>query len=152
MSSRSLEDLRPSTRTKARSFIALCETDLWLNQNNVTVLVICTWRSAEEQTELYAKGRTTPGRIVTNAKAGQSAHNDFKNGRRWARAFDVVPLRSGKPVWGVGGNGIDDNAGDDATDDLEIWQRVGAAGKSTGLEWAGDWKTFKEFPHFQEAL
>lgn len=34
-----------------------------------------TIRTFAQQTEEYAKGRTKPGKIVTNAKAGQSAHN-----------------------------------------------------------------------------
>ena len=53
------------------------------------------------------------------------------------RNFDVVPLRNGKPVWGTTG------------EDLKLWQRIGEIGKSCGLEWAGDWRTFREFPHFQ---
>jgi peptidoglycan L-alanyl-D-glutamate endopeptidase CwlK len=27
--------------------------------------------------------------------------------------------------------------------------QIGKIGESCGLEWAGNWKTFKEFPHFQ---
>jgi peptidoglycan L-alanyl-D-glutamate endopeptidase CwlK len=30
-----------------------------------------------------------------------------------------------------------------------VWQRIGKTGKEAGLEWAGDWKRFKEYPHFQ---
>jgi peptidoglycan L-alanyl-D-glutamate endopeptidase CwlK len=30
-----------------------------------------------------------------------------------------------------------------------LWWHVGRIGKSLGLEWAGDWTKFKEFPHFQ---
>jgi len=48
-----------------------------------------------------------------------------------------VPLRAGKPVWGTSG------------EDGKLWQKVGEIGKSCGLEWAGDWKVFKEYPHFQ---
>jgi peptidoglycan L-alanyl-D-glutamate endopeptidase CwlK len=47
---------------------------------------------------------------------------------------DVVPLLHGKPVW-------------DAKN--SIWQDVGRIGKAAGLEWAGDWQRFKEYPHFQ---
>lgn len=63
--------------------------------------------------------------------------------------MDVVPLRFGKPVWGTKGDGIDKNPSDDDKDDLELWQRVGAIGESVGLEWAGRWKRFPEYPHFQ---
>ena len=33
--------------------------------------------------------------------------------------------------------------------DLALWKKVGNVGKLVGLEWAGEWKKFKEFPHFQ---
>ena len=36
--------------------------------------VISGHRGYLEQNDLYAKGRTTPGKVVTNAKGGQSAH------------------------------------------------------------------------------
>jgi len=52
----------------------------------------------------------------------------------FALAFDVVPLDAGKPVWNVSNS---------------VWQRVGIAGKACGLEWAGDWKQFREVAHFQ---
>lgn len=45
----------------------------------------CTYRSNEEQTALYAIGRTAKGKRVTNAQAGQSAHN-FKP----SAAFDIA--------------------------------------------------------------
>jgi len=33
--------------------------------------------------------------------------------------------------------------------DKNTWKKIGALGKSIGLEWAGDWRRFKEYPHFQ---
>jgi peptidoglycan L-alanyl-D-glutamate endopeptidase CwlK len=100
----------------------------------IDLLVTCTWRSGAEQDALYAQGRTTPGSIVTRAKAGQSRHNHTLSGRPASLALDVVPLRLGKPVW----------AASDA-----IWQDVGRIGKACGLEWAGEWKRMREFPHFE---
>ncbi|MBK5230848.1 MAG: M15 family metallopeptidase, partial [Thermoleophilia bacterium] len=81
-------------------------------------------------------------RRVTNARGGDSMH-------QYGAAFDAVPLRHGKLVWGTRGDGIDDDPTDDDTDDLELWQRLGAIGEACGLEWAGRWKRFREFPHFQ---
>lgn len=150
MASRDLIHLRASTRLKAENMLLQCARDPWLFQAGITVLVTCTWRSHEEQARLYAQGRTTPGRIVTNAKPGQSLHNDTMAGEPCARAFDIVPLRAGKPVWGVHGDGIDLDPSDDLTDDLEVWQRVGEIGERCGLSWAGRWTKFREFPHFQE--
>jgi len=52
----------------------------------------------------------------------------------FALAFDVVPLDGGKPVWNVS---------------YPVWQIVGMTGKACGLEWAGDWKRFREVAHFR---
>jgi len=124
INSRKIEDLHPKVAEVCREFMAACEAQ------DIDVIITSTYRDAKSQNALYAQGRTKPGRIVTNAKAGQSWHN-------WRCAFDVVPLRNGKPVWGTMGK------------DLELWNKVGAIGESVGLEWAGRWKRFREFPHFQ---
>ena len=116
----------------AQKFLDKCAAE------NIDILVTCTYRSPKEQNALYAQGRTKPGRIVTNAKAGQSNHNHEIAGFPASLAFDVVPLRGGKPVWGTQGS------------DLDLWQRIGEIGESVGLEWAGRWRRFKEFPHFEK--
>jgi peptidoglycan L-alanyl-D-glutamate endopeptidase CwlK len=131
-------------------FMDRCRRDVNLLKQGVSVLLTCTYRSAEEQDKLYAQGRTAPGRKVTNARAGKSKHNAVDtHGKPAAEAFDIVPLRNGKAIWGTSGNGIDDDPTDDDKDDLELWQRIGAHGVSVGLEWAGNWTSFREFPHFQ---
>ena len=124
INSRDLNELFPSVADKARKMIELCK------EHGIELLVTSTYRDRESQNALYAQGRTVAGNRVTNAKGGQSFHN-------WRVAFDVVPLRNGKPVWGTAGR------------DLELWKQVGAIGKAVGLEWAGEWRTFKEYPHFQ---
>jgi peptidoglycan L-alanyl-D-glutamate endopeptidase CwlK len=70
-------------------------TEVWLAQckaSGLDILITCTLRLGEEQDRLYAQGRTAPGHIVTNAKAGQSAH-------QYGMALDFVPLVFGKPDW-----------------------------------------------------
>jgi peptidoglycan L-alanyl-D-glutamate endopeptidase CwlK len=135
-SSRKVEDLLPVVGHKAILHINACQLA------GIELLITCTYRCPADQAALYAQGRTVPGRIVTKAKAGDSTH-------QYRVSYDVVPLRNGKPVWATNGNGIDNDPTDDDKDNLELWQRVGELGKSVGLEWAGDWKKFKEFPHFQ---
>ena len=120
INSRNLDDLAPPAKQRAEAFIAAAKA------KGIDLLVTSTYRDNESQDALYAQGRTTPGNIVTRAKAGQSWHN-------WRCALDVVPLVNGKAIW----------------DDQALWKQVGEIGKSCGLEWAGDWKTFKEYPHFQ---
>jgi peptidoglycan L-alanyl-D-glutamate endopeptidase CwlK len=120
INSRSLDDLAPPAKQRALAFVEAAKA------KGIDLLVTSTYRDNESQDALYAQGRTTPGNIVTRAKAGQSWHN-------WRCALDVVPLVNGKAIW----------------DDQAMWKQVGEIGKSCGLEWAGDWVTFKEYPHFQ---
>lgn len=145
MSSRALMDLDPVLEKKAGLFLDECR------RQGIGVIITCTYRSGDEQNALYAQGRTKPGRIVTWARAGESLHNTVDlAGDPSALAFDIAVMRSGKIIWGTGGNGIDDDPSDDDTDDLELWQRAGAIGESLDLEWAGRWpKAKREFPHFQ---
>jgi peptidoglycan L-alanyl-D-glutamate endopeptidase CwlK len=124
INSRSINDLHPKVAILARKFLTACKRD------GIDILITSTYRDFESQNALYAQGRTKAGRIVTNAKAGNSYHN-------WKVAFDVVPLRAGKPVWNTSG------------DDLKLWKQIGLIGESVGLEWAGCWVSFKEYPHFQ---
>ena len=122
--SRKIDDLHPLVASRAQRLLDLAA------DSGIDLLVTSTYRDHESQDALYARGRTKPGPRVTNAAGGQSYHN-------FRVAFDVVPLRLGKPVWGTKG------------DDLVLWQHVGRLGELIGLEWAGRWKTMKEFPHFQ---
>ena len=121
INSRSLDDLLPAVAERVRRFIKAAD------EAGIDLLVTSTYRDNVSQNALYAQGRTAPGKIVTNAKAGESIHN-------YRCAVDVVPIVAGKPRW-------------DVKD--EVWQKIGALGKAQGLEWAGDWKRFKEYPHFQ---
>lgn len=59
----------------------------------IDVFLTCTYRSNAEQDADYAQGRTTPGHKITNAQAGQSAHNCTMNDdgvTPGARAFDFA--------------------------------------------------------------
>jgi peptidoglycan L-alanyl-D-glutamate endopeptidase CwlK len=120
INSRDLKDLLPVVAVKASAFVAACHAA------GIEVLITSTLRDNESQAVLYAQGRTTPGHIVTNAKAGQSFHN-------WACAFDFVPIVHGKAVW----------------DDPRAFERCGVIAESLGLEWAGRWRSFKELAHCQ---
>jgi peptidoglycan LD-endopeptidase CwlK len=50
--------------------------------SKLKVKIISGFRTYAEQDALYAQGRTTPGNIVTNARAGYSNHN-------FGIAFDI---------------------------------------------------------------
>jgi peptidoglycan L-alanyl-D-glutamate endopeptidase CwlK len=121
INSRSLDELTPPAKERVEKFLQLCK------ENNIDLLVTSTYRDHESQQALYEQGRTTAGKVVTNAKAGDSWHN-------WRCAVDVVPLINGKPNW-------------DGSD--PVWTKIGELGEQAGLEWAGRWRTFKELAHFQ---
>ncbi len=129
MASRKITDLHPSLQPICNEFLLRAEDE------GVDVLITCTYRSNEEQEALYAQGRTVAGARVTNARGGQSSHNFKLNGKPAAKAFDVVPLVNGKPMW-------------DAKH--PSWQALGKIGVELGLDWYGlpDAK-FRESPHFQ---
>ncbi|ASJ25332.1 M15 family metallopeptidase [Laribacter hongkongensis] len=94
MPSRKIEDLHPALQPLCLEFKRRC-ADAGLD-----ILITCTYRSNEEQNQLYAQGRNgKPGSRVTNAKGGQSEHNNTIQGQPASRAFDIVPLVNGKPVW-----------------------------------------------------
>lgn len=118
---RLLTELEPKVELAARSAVAECLA------KGVHTLVTCTYRSGEEQSALYAQGRSKPGHIVTNAKAGQSFH-------QYKVALDIYPVVNGKI---------------DFAGTAHEWQEMAVIFKKHGFEWAGEWKRFKEFPHFQ---
>ncbi len=61
------------------------------------------------------------------AGPGESWHN-------YRHAFDAVPVVDGKAMWN--------------SSHLH-WQLYGAIARDFGLEWAGDWTRFREYPHSQ---
>lgn len=124
INSRKLEDLHPYVAYLAQELIDQAHAA------GIDLLVTSTFRDNESQAQLYAQGRTAPGPVVTNARPGYSFHQHHC-------AFDVVPLKNGKPLWSTSGP------------DGQVWATLGQLGVNLGLEWAGNWKTFREYPHFQ---
>lgn len=110
--------LHPKVRDKVTEFINKAEAQ------GIKLRVTSAYRTHAEQTALYEQGRTKPGKIVTNAKAGESSHN-------FGTAIDVVPIVNGVADWN--------------TD----WNKIAVIGKSLGFSWGGDWKSFKDKPHFE---
>lgn len=98
---------------------------LELQDRGLNVRITQGLRTFEYQNKLYNQGRTTPGNIVTNAKAGYSYHN-------YGLAVDIVEIVDGKANW-----------------NSTNWELFGDIGKKYGFEWGGDWKSFVDKPHFQ---
>lgn len=102
-----------------------------LDQENITFIVTQGLRSWQDQDKLYQQGRTTPGKIVTNAAPGHSWHN-------FGLAVDVAPddptLVGFQLDWNV---------------DHPVWKRLISVGESLGLLSGSEFRTFPDWPHFQ---
>lgn len=120
-----LDDTRLHPTLVNQAWDAILE--LW--KQGIYVLITQGYRSIQEQNELYAQGRTKPGKIVTNAKGGTSYHN-------YGLALDfALYTKDGKDaIW---------------DDSLPEWKKVVTAFKKRGFEWGGDFRSFKDTPHFQ---
>lgn len=127
MASRSLKDLHSKLYPIAFEFVAQCR------EAGIDVLIYCTWRSPAEQAELFAQGRTKPGRKVTWTL--NSPHNHVEDGKPASRAFDCVPMHGGKPAW----------------NDRVAYEQIGKIGEKLGLTWGGRWKV-RDMPHFEIKL
>jgi peptidoglycan LD-endopeptidase CwlK len=93
---------------------------------SVTIRVTQGLRSFEEQDTLYQQGRTTSGRVVTNAPAGHSWHE-------FGLAVDVVPMDP-LPDWNV---------------THPAWHQIITTGESVGLYSGDSFISIKDEPHFQ---
>ena len=108
----------------------------WLDQKLTVLLKKCAkkgiyliitegFRSKEYQDALYAKGRTAPGKIVTNAKG-----STYSSQHMWGVAFDIA-INDSKLLY-----------------DAATIRKVAVIAKGIGLGWGGDWKSIVDTPHF----
>lgn len=95
----------------------------------VQMRITSTLRTFDEQTKLFNQGRTTPGAIITNSKAGQSFHN-------YNLALDYNLNINGKTSWAVDTN----------------WMHVANTFKKAGYTFGGDWIGFKDHSHLEKTF
>jgi peptidoglycan L-alanyl-D-glutamate endopeptidase CwlK len=144
-----IELLHPNLRDEVRS--------LYTNQivPALSGRAICrfayTLRTFTEQDQLFAQGRSrlfdAQGRrlgIVTNARGGQSYHN-------FGTAIDIVLLVDND------GNGTYEAASWETNKDFDgdkvsDWMEIVRIFKANGWTWGGDFKSFKDFPHFEKTF
>lgn len=118
-SEKMIATLLPEVRPYARALVHKAAA------NDIDIRIISGLRSYAEQDELYSRGRTKLGPIVTNARGGYSNHN-------FGIAFDVGVFE-----------------GSQYLGESPKYKAVGALGMELGLEWGGSWKTIVDQPHFQ---
>ncbi len=105
---------------KIRQIIALA------NQEGYLLYIDEAYRTQAVQQEYYARGRTTPGDIITNTL--NSKHTQGK-------AVDLMPVINGIP-----------------TNNLAAfdWQLIGKWARQVGgLTWGGNWKSLKDYRHLE---
>ncbi len=83
-------------------------------------------RTFAEQVRALRAGSDEKGKIVTNARGGQSWHN-------YGLAVDVCFITGGIPDW----NAL-------------LYKRIGVWARIAGLEWGGKWKSIVDLPHVQK--
>jgi len=119
----------PKIREELKNYYIECNNKL---PKGVRLRFAYVYRSVEEQNKLYNQRPK-----VTNAKGGQSIHN-------YSLAFDYVIMLD------------KDNNGTFETIEWSLaspyHKVVVDYFKSKGYEWGGDWKNFKDYPHFQKAF
>ena len=118
---KNIATLHPQIRQKVRQLLQQLYID-----HKIHFVITEAYRTIAYQDGLYAIGRTKPGKKVTKAKGGTSYHN-------YGLAVDIYPVINGK---------ID-------VDDANTLIKVAGTGKKLGFEWGGDWKSIKDYPHFQ---
>jgi peptidoglycan L-alanyl-D-glutamate endopeptidase CwlK len=125
--------LHPLVRDEITAIINECNTVL---TGKAKIRITQGLRSVEEQNELYAQGRTKAGKKVTNAKGGQSIHN-------YGLAVDICLIIDNKTAsW--------DTTKDWDNDQVADWYECVKIFAKYGWEWGGNWKNFKDLPHFEK--
>ena len=127
---RDIKQLHPRLQKIIPKLIEECK------KQGINIKISECFRTVEEQNALYAKGRTKPGNIVTNAKG-----SSYSSMHQWGVAFDFyLDMDIDK----------DGKKSDDAFNNAKkTFNKVGKIGKKLGLEWGGDWKSIVDLPHFQ---
>lgn len=128
-----INELHPKVRAEALEIYTICCEKL---TGRAEPIVVQGLRTFAYQADLYAQGRTKPGKIVTNAKPGLSYHN-------YGLAVDYALLVDGKTIsWDFG----KDYDGDFVADFKEIVQ----VHKAYGWAWGGDFHSIIDQPHFEK--
>lgn len=121
--SRRIEDLRSWLQVLCHDLVQEAAKD------GILLAVTQTLRTVAEQDVLYEQGRAKSGKVVTNAKGGESPHN-------YGLAFDTAFVDTGNHItWN------ECRPGD--------WEALGKLGEGLGLVWGGRFRSFPDRPHFE---
>lgn len=124
--SRLLSELLPIVAGHA--IVAIAKTEM---QTGLKIIVTATFRDDEMQRFYYEQGRSREGRIITNDPGPKSSHS-------LRIALDIAPaikdLHTGQTKLFY---------------ETSKWEEIAKYFKEQHFVWGGDWKSFKDRPHFQ---
>ena len=123
MNSRKIEDLHPYLAKRYLEAKAIWQRE---HPSAPQPFLTQTFRSIDYQNDLYELGRSNPGKIVTNARGGQSLHNYYPS-----LAFDIAFHIAGEVFW-----------------EDQWFAEFADIIKPMGVHWGGDQVRFKDNPHF----
>ena len=122
-----LERLHPNLQNFFMELIKISPYDFSITQGI---------RTAEEQNKLYQQGRTTAGKIVTNCDGYKLKSNHQTKSDGLGHAGDIAVLVNNKITWSE-----------------RYYKEVAMSARilmqKYNIEWGGDWKNFKDLPHFE---
>lgn len=122
-----IEKLHPKLREEVKQIVNN------LAKRKVKIRITQGLRTDKEQNDLYAQGRTKPGKIVTKAKAGYSYHS-------YGLAVDFCLLHDDNSI---SYSLVEDLDKDNKADWMEVVEEF----KKLGWDWGG---SFGDTPHFDK--
>jgi peptidoglycan L-alanyl-D-glutamate endopeptidase CwlK len=128
-SSKNVATLHSKVQQVFKNWIAECQ--IMAAAHGYEYKAISGNRTWEEQAKIYAQGRTSPGKIVTNAKPGYSNHN-------FGIAVDMGVFKNGKY--------LDEF---NPSESEAFHKKAAIIADKYNIEWGGNWKSFKDYPHFE---
>lgn len=113
---RDIESLMPSAKAACNAFLDECKS------RGLPVRITETLRTEKRQAELYASGRTKPGKIVT-----WTMNSRHRTGLAW----DICKNKRGEEY-----------------NDVSFFEECGKVADILGIVWGGNWKN-RDMPHFE---
>jgi len=124
---RTLDGLHPQLRDGVPKILAA------MAALGFPMMVTDALRTTEEQRVLYAKGRTQPGAIVTNADGVAKTSNHQAQADGFGHAVDCCFVVNGRASW----------------DARLPWKAYGALAEALGFSWGGNWQRLHDLPHIE---
>lgn len=129
---KNIETLLPQVRENFTKFMLAAQAEA--AKQGLQYVAINGCRTWDEQEKLYAQGRTSPGKIVTNARPGYSYHN-------FGLAIDCGVFKNGKYL-----DGSKDK--NDVKRAQDFHSYIASTSIKFNLRWGGVFKIV-DMPHYE---